>query len=74
MAEGSFYKQNTMPDLISGEEEPPLPLMIGPYKVESLLSKGGMSLLYLGLDPQTKKDARHQSPLSLLCHPSGGDR
>ncbi len=55
MAEGSFYKQNTMPDLISGEEEPALPSMIGPYKVESLLSKGGMSLLYLGLDPHTKK-------------------
>ncbi len=29
--------------------------MIGPYKIESLFSKGGMSLLYLGLDPETKK-------------------
>ncbi len=54
MAESSFYKQNTLPDLISGEEEL-LPTQIGPYKIESLLNKGGMSLLYLGLDPDTKK-------------------
>jgi serine/threonine protein kinase len=55
MAESSFYKQNTMPDLITGENEPELPSMIGPYKIESLLTKGGMSLLYLGLDPENKK-------------------
>ncbi|MBS0605031.1 MAG: protein kinase [Verrucomicrobia bacterium] len=55
MAESSFYKQNTMPDLITGEEEPELPSLIGPYKIESLFSKGGMSLLYLGLDLENKK-------------------
>ncbi len=55
MAESSFYKQNTMPDLITGEKDPELPPMIGPYKIECLLTKGGMSLLYLGLDPETKK-------------------
>lgn len=55
MAESSFYKQSTMPDLITGEKDPELPVMIGPYKIESLLTKGGMSLLYLGLDPETKK-------------------
>jgi eukaryotic-like serine/threonine-protein kinase len=55
MAGSSFYKQNTMPDLISGEEEPAFPTMIGPYKIESLFSKGGMSLLYLGINPETKK-------------------
>lgn len=54
MAEHSFYKQNTLPELI-GKEEIPLPEKIGPYKIESLLNKGGMSLLYLGLDPKTKK-------------------
>ncbi len=54
MADSSFYKQNTMPDF-SDEELPPLPTMIGPYKIESLFSKGGMSLLYLGLDQETKK-------------------
>lgn len=55
MAESSFYKQNTMPELVAPEEELPLPSMIGPYKIESLLSKGGMSFLFLGLDPETKK-------------------
>ena len=54
MAEHSFYKQNTLPELI-GKEDTPLPEKIGPYKIESLLNKGGMSLLYLGLDPKTKK-------------------
>ena len=54
MAENSFYKQNTLPDLISGEAEPQLPSTIGPYKVESLFSKGGMSLLYLGSHPDRK--------------------
>lgn len=43
-----------MPDLITGEPIPALPSTIGPYKIESLLFKGGMSLLYLGLDPETK--------------------
>lgn len=66
----SFYKQNTLPDLISGEEEIPLPTMIGPYKVESLFSKGGMSLLYLGLDLQAKKTViiKVLSP-SYVTHP-----
>ena len=32
-----------------------LPQKIGPYKIESLLSKGGMSLLYLGLHPGTSQ-------------------
>jgi len=31
----------------------PLPEKIGNYKIESLLNKGGMSLLYLGLHPET---------------------
>lgn len=55
MAESSFYKQNTMPDLITGEIEPQIPSTIGPYKIESLFSKGGMSLLYLGFHPQQKQ-------------------
>ncbi len=44
-----------MPDLITGEPEPNLPEKIGPYKIESLFSKGGMSLLYLGVHPETKQ-------------------
>jgi eukaryotic-like serine/threonine-protein kinase len=49
----SFHKQHTEPHLTEAHE--PLPDFIGPYKVESLLSKGGMSWLYLGIDPDTKK-------------------
>jgi serine/threonine protein kinase len=45
------------PTLVSLEEEeekkPLLPKHIGGYKIESLLNKGGMSLLYLGIHPQT---------------------
>jgi eukaryotic-like serine/threonine-protein kinase len=75
MVESAFYKQNTLPDLISGEQEPPLPSMIGPYKIESLLTKGGMSLLYLGLDPETKKTLAIKvlSP-SYVNHPEAMER
>lgn len=33
------------------EGTPPLPKQIGPYKIEGLLNKGGMSLLYLAIHP-----------------------
>ncbi len=55
MIDPAFYKQSTLPDLISGQETPALPQMIGPYKIESQLSQGGMSLLYLGIHPTTQK-------------------
>lgn len=58
MAEGGkkFYKQPTLRAYEPKEEKPPpLPSTIGPYKIETLLNQGGMSLLYLGLDPKTKK-------------------
>ncbi|MEX0961707.1 MAG: protein kinase [Simkaniaceae bacterium] len=51
--EEPFYKQTTLPHLITDEANSPLPSYIGPYKIESLLSAGGMSLLYLGLHPET---------------------
>lgn len=50
-----FHKQNTLPDLHGNQRSYPLPIKIGPYKIESLLSKGGMSLLYLGTHPQTSE-------------------
>ncbi len=51
-----FHKQDTMPDLQTGPTKlPPLPHKIGPYKIESLLNKGGMSLLYLGSHPGTSQ-------------------
>jgi eukaryotic-like serine/threonine-protein kinase len=36
-------------------EVPPNPDFIGPYKIESLLKRGGMSLLYLGVNPTTSQ-------------------
>ncbi len=49
-----FHKQTTLPDLHAGSSRShPLPKEIGPYKIESLLNKGGMSVLYLGLHPET---------------------
>lgn len=59
MSPENFHKNPTHP---FGKAEPPgtakrtaLPTKIGPYKIESLLEKGGMSLLYLGTHPETKK-------------------
>ena len=48
-----FHKQTTLPDLHAGQPRFPLPKKIGPYKIESLLNKGGMSVLYLGMHPDT---------------------
>ncbi|MBS0626177.1 MAG: protein kinase [Verrucomicrobia bacterium] len=51
-----FHKQTTLPDLTAKEPLPKsIPSKIGPYKVESLLNKGGMSLLYLGLHSGTSQ-------------------
>lgn len=53
-----FYKRRTQPYLTSGQEgltPIELPEKIGPYKIEALLNKGGMSYLYLGTHPETKE-------------------
>ena len=53
MAAKDFYKQSTLPNLTGDDAQPPdYPKRIGPYKVEALLSTGGMSYLYLGVDPK----------------------
>ncbi len=57
MTKKDFFKQPTIIEIegsITEEElEMPLPKQIGPYPIESLLDKGGMSLLYLGILPET---------------------
>lgn len=56
-----FHKQPTTPGLsleVSTSFSvpiPDIPKTIGPYKIESLLEKGGMSLLYLATHPETKE-------------------
>lgn len=48
-----FHKQSTLPNLTKDEEANLKgPTQIGPYKIEAPLSKGGMSFLYLGVDPK----------------------
>ncbi len=55
MPEDTFYHQPTLTDFSSPKERAgPIPSHIGPYRIESLLSKGGMSLLYLGVHPPTR--------------------
>lgn len=50
-----FHKQPTLVDLKGEEESFALPEKIGEYRVESLLNKGGMSVLYLGSHPEIKE-------------------
>lgn len=47
-----FHKQKTLPDLHTGQTRFPIPKQIGPYKIKSLLNKGGMSVLFLGTHPE----------------------
>jgi serine/threonine protein kinase len=55
MNEPDFHKQKTFPTIASKPStKEKLPDKIGPYKVEALLEKGGMSFLYLALHPETK--------------------
>ena len=74
MGEESFFKRKTIPplaqDSFEKEENIPLPNAIGPYKVDNLLEKGGMSLLYLATHPDI------QAPITIkillpkfLSHP-----
>jgi serine/threonine protein kinase len=46
--------QPTIPTLTK-DVTPLLPKKIGPYKIESLLKKGGMSFLYLGVHPESAR-------------------
>ncbi len=59
MANEDFHKRKTYPGIPSSKEgeerEIKVPEAIGPYKIECLLQKGGMSLLYLGTHPDTKE-------------------
>lgn len=56
-----FHKLPTSPGLPPQDARPPaippaeVPKTIGKYKIESLLEKGGMSILYLGTHPETKQ-------------------
>lgn len=75
MIEDEFYKTPTIVDLGEEKINEPLPAKIGDYKIESLLNKGGMSILYLGTHPDTHE------PITIkvlskeyLSHPEMVDR
>lgn len=54
MVAEEFYTQSTLPNLTRGDKGiVGIPKKIGPYKIEAILNKGGMSYLYLGLHPDT---------------------
>lgn len=63
MKEKDFHKQSTIPGLPEGSTssdtqsfvEQNVPKQVGPYPIEALLKKGGMSVLYLGTNPNTHK-------------------
>ncbi len=55
MNTSDFDKQITIPTTAHKiNRDYPVPESIGPYKVEALLEKGGMSFLYLAIHPTTK--------------------
>lgn len=55
MTEPNHHKQKSHPPVGSPSlSKEHLPEKIGPYKVEALLDKGGMSFLYLATHPETK--------------------
>ncbi|MBI5273495.1 MAG: protein kinase [Chlamydiales bacterium] len=53
MHDKAFYNQTTLPGFqVIQKELAELPNFIGPYKIESMLHTGGMSLLYLAKHPE----------------------
>ncbi|PIS01305.1 MAG: serine/threonine protein kinase [Chlamydiae bacterium CG10_big_fil_rev_8_21_14_0_10_35_9] len=52
MTKENIYHQNTKPHLTK-DVSFATPSIIGPYRIESPLSKGGMSILYLASHPET---------------------
>lgn len=71
----NFHKQDTLPEGFAEQITPSpqpseVPPMIGPYKIESLLEKGGMSQLYLGTHPDTQEPTTIKVLLpKFLSHP-----
>ncbi|MDR3624779.1 MAG: protein kinase [Chlamydiales bacterium] len=76
MTTPDFFKQDTIVEGLtknSKKEESSsssIPEKIGPYQVESLLNKGGMSVLYLGINPDTHEPLTIKVlPSQYLSHP-----
>lgn len=74
MTSNSFFNRPTLPplppDALVSSEPQVIPKQIGPYQIETLLDRGGMSILYLASHPET------QAPITIkvlspqfLSHP-----
>ena len=52
-----FHQRTTLPGDKGGDASasPPIPQQVGPYAIEGLIKKGGMSLLYLTAHPDTRE-------------------
>lgn len=55
MEDQNFSKRSTLPTTTNQTNSDSLPEKIGPYKIEALLEKGGMSFLYLATHPENKE-------------------
>lgn len=51
----NFHKTPTLIESFEEETAFEIPSHIGGYKIESILNQGGMSLLYLGIHPETRE-------------------
>jgi len=73
MAKEDFHKLPTILDTSTHDQSETIqkiPKLIGPYRIESLLEKGGMSILYLGTHPDTKEPTTVKILLpKFLSHP-----
>ncbi len=50
-----FFSKNITKPVFDKSQKTPVPSYIGPYKIEKLYSKGGMSYIYLATLPESKK-------------------
>lgn len=72
MTKPDFFKQDTLIEGLPKKEEvaSSIPKKIGPYSIESLLDTGGMSILYLGINPDTHEPLVIKVlPSQYLSHP-----
>jgi len=67
--ERDFYEQATLPYVPEEAIKRKIPSTIGPYKIESLLNQGGMSVLYLGLSPKNEPLVIKVLSPKYLSHP-----
>ena len=53
----NFYSRDTLPDIEGSPEKDQgdIPENVGPYRIETLLNRTGMSSLYFATKPETKE-------------------